>query len=113
MIFERGLPAGLSHAGLRIKMEMIYGTTNPAKLHLMKDYLSGTGIQIIGLNELPELPGEPGEYGKRQREGGILLPDSEASGLFLRQRTFHRRSFRGRAAGSLCEKAERESSDRS
>lgn len=44
-------------------MEMIYGTTNPAKLNLMKDYLSGTGIAIIGLYELSEPPGEPGEYG--------------------------------------------------
>ena len=53
---------------MEIKMEIIYGTTNPAKLRLMKDYLSGTGIKIIGLNELSELPGEPGEYGRTPLE---------------------------------------------
>lgn len=49
-------------------MELIYGTTNPAKLNLMKGFLFGTGIRVIGLNELPELPGEPGEYGRTPLE---------------------------------------------
>ena len=44
-------------------MELIYGTTNPGKLNMMKELLCGTGIEITGLNELPDPPGEPGESG--------------------------------------------------
>lgn len=49
-------------------MELIYGTTNQGKLNLMKDYLSGTEIEIIGLNELSQPPGEPGECGRTPLE---------------------------------------------
>ena len=44
-------------------MELIYGTTNPGKLNMMKELLCGTRIEITGLNELPDPPGEPGESG--------------------------------------------------
>lgn len=49
-------------------MKLIYGTTNPAKLNLMREFLSGTGLEIIGLSELPEVPEEPGEYGSTPLE---------------------------------------------
>ncbi len=38
-----------------IKMRVLYGTTNQAKLYSMRQAVSGLGLEVIGLKEL-ELP---------------------------------------------------------
>jgi 8-oxo-dGTP diphosphatase len=43
------------------QLQLIYATTNPAKIASMRTCLSNTGIEIIGLNEFGTLPDAPEE----------------------------------------------------
>ena len=40
-----------------------YGTGNPAKLASMREYLSGTGVTLLGLKDMPSEPPEVCENG--------------------------------------------------
>lgn len=47
---------------------LLYGTGNPAKLNSMRKQLSGTGIQLLGLSDMPGQPPEADESGRSPLE---------------------------------------------
>lgn len=47
---------------------LLYGTGNPAKLNSMRKQLSGTGIQLLSLSDMPGLPPEADENGRSPLE---------------------------------------------
>lgn len=76
------------------RMQLLYGTFNPAKLASMKRKLTGTGIELVGLMELPQPPMEADETGHSMRENARIKAQayrdatgqtvlSADSGLFL------------------------------
>lgn len=49
-------------------VKLIYGTGNKGKLNLMREYLEGLDLEIIGLDEVDAILEEPEECGKKPLE---------------------------------------------
>jgi inosine/xanthosine triphosphate pyrophosphatase family protein len=56
-------------------MTLLYATKNPAKLAMMRELLSSTGIEILGLNDFEPLPDAP-------EEGGTPLENARQKAQF-------------------------------
>lgn len=75
---------------------LLYGTGNPAKLASMREYLSGTGVTLLGLKDMPSEPPEVCESGNSPLDNARIkalayfrhygIPTFSCdSGLYIRQ----------------------------
>ena len=53
-------------------MTLLYGTGNPAKLDSMREMLAATGIELIGLNDMPKPPPDVDEEGETPLENARI-----------------------------------------
>lgn len=55
-----------------MSIRLLYGTGNPAKLDSMRRQLDGTGIELLGLNDMPEIPVNVFESGRSPLENARI-----------------------------------------
>ena len=55
-----------------MSIRLLYGTGNPAKLDSMRRQLEGTGIELLGLRDMPGTPVNVDESGRSPLENARI-----------------------------------------